>query len=198
MVMTILLGDPRLASVPVHETYQPLVTLGTSFGPARARVRSGIAARLRRAQLALPVGVNLWVVDGHRPAAAQASIIARYSAQIAAAHPDATPEKHAQLVNEFVAPVRLAAHVAGAAVDVTLVDGHGGELDMGTSPDLSDAARERRRMLHRALRDAGLVNYPFKWWHWSFGDRYWALATRAPAALYGGVTDLEAPCEDAA
>jgi zinc D-Ala-D-Ala dipeptidase len=33
----------------------------------------------------------------------------------------------------------------------------------------------------------GLVNYPTEWWHYSYGDRYWALATGAAAALYGPV-----------
>jgi hypothetical protein len=23
-----------------------------------------------------------------------------------------------------------------------------------------------------------------EWWHWSYGDRYWAVVTGAPAALY--------------
>lgn len=40
-------------------------------------------------------------------------------------------------------------------------------------------------MLGEALSAAGLVNYPTEWWHWSYGDRYWALQTGAPAALYG-------------
>ena len=40
-------------------------------------------------------------------------------------------------------------------------------------------------MLGAALTAAGLVNYPTEWWHWSYGDRYWALMTGAPAALYG-------------
>jgi D-alanyl-D-alanine dipeptidase len=35
------------------------------------------------------------------------------------------------------------------------------------------------------LDGAGLVNYPTEWWHWSFGDRYWALTTGAAAAVYG-------------
>jgi len=29
------------------------------------------------------------------------------------------------------------------------------------------------------------VNYPTEWWHWSYGDRYWAFVTGAPHALYG-------------
>lgn len=40
-------------------------------------------------------------------------------------------------------------------------------------------------MLSAALTAGGLVNYPTEWWHWSFGDRYWALATEADHAVYG-------------
>jgi D-alanyl-D-alanine dipeptidase len=180
MVMTILLTDPRVASVRVHETYEPLVTLGASFGPARARVRSAVAARLRRAQVALPVGISLRVVEGHCIAA--------------------------------TAPIGVALHGSGAAIDLTLVDLFGRELDMGAplhstleesagrcfldAPDISAVARERRIQLSRVLTDAGLINYPGGWWHWSYGDRYWALVTGAGAAHYGPVRDLDGPLED--
>jgi D-alanyl-D-alanine dipeptidase len=46
-----------------------------------------------------------------------------------------------------------------------------------------------RAILAQALRPAGLVNYPTEWWHWSYGDRYWALVTGAPYATYGSATD---------
>lgn len=46
-------------------------------------------------------------------------------------------------------------------------------------------ARANRDVLGDALSAAGLVNYPTEWWHWSFGDRYWALGTGAPSAHYG-------------
>lgn len=205
----ILLSDPRVACVPVHETHDPLVTLGRSFGPARARVRAGLAARLRRAQVALPVGMCLRVVEGHRPAHVQAAIIERYSAEVRAAYPRLSHEEQQHLTGRFVAPLAVAPHVAGAAVDLTLVDIWGRELDLGTAvdatPEESDGrcffdasaipvpAREHRRLLAQVLTAAGLVNYPTEWWHWSYGDRYWALLTGAEAALYGPVPDLDAP-----
>jgi D-alanyl-D-alanine dipeptidase len=203
--MTILLADPRVAAVPVHESYQQLVTLGSAFGPARARVRASLAARLGRAQVALPVGVSLRVVEGHRPAAIQKAIIAHYWAQVSVAFPDASREQRHQLASRLVAPLTVAAHVTGAAVDLTLVDSRGAELDMGTSidadsdgergagdeVDLPAQVRARRALLARVLTDAGLVNYPSEWWHWSYGDRYWALVSGAAAALYGPVTDLD-------
>jgi D-alanyl-D-alanine dipeptidase len=42
-----------------------------------------------------------------------------------------------------------------------------------------------RDLLNRALAAVGLVNYPPHWWHWSYGDRFWACATQASHARYG-------------
>ncbi|WP_222115898.1 M15 family metallopeptidase [Chromobacterium vaccinii] len=56
-------------------------------------------------------------------------------------------------------------------------------------PAISESARTNRRILIRAMRDAGFVNYPSEWWHWSHGDRYWAAVTCAPAALYAAVEE---------
>jgi len=104
------------------------------------------------------------------------------------------------LSSRFVAPLEVAPHVAGAAVDLTLTDAGGHDLDLGTPIDATPEqsagrcyfgarvhaeARINRTILARALERAGLVNYPTEWWHWSYGDRYWALTTGAPAALYG-------------
>ncbi|GAA5106778.1 M15 family metallopeptidase [Alloalcanivorax gelatiniphagus] len=199
--MMILLSDPRVAAVPVHESGEPLVRLDESFGPARAPVRRGLADRLADAQARLPLGISIRVVEGHRTVADQSAIVARYSAEVCAAHPGISPSDLLVLTSRFVAPVAVAPHVAGAAVDLTLVDACGDELDMGTpidaTPEQSDGAcyfaadgisadaRAHRDLLARVLGGAGLVNYPTEWWHWSFGDRYWALTTGAAAAPYG-------------
>jgi D-alanyl-D-alanine dipeptidase len=52
---------------------------------------------------------------------------------------------------------------------------------------ISDEVRQLRSILGSALNDAGLVNYPTEWWHWSYGDRYWALATGADSGCYGSI-----------
>lgn len=86
---------------------------------------------------------------------------------------------------------------------MTLIGHLGRELDMGTrvnaspeesdgacytdAPGLSDRARTNRATLGRALTSAGLINYGTEWWHWSFGDRYWALQTKQSIARYGPV-----------
>ena len=199
----VLLSDPRVAAVPVRECEEPLTALGESFGPCRALVRVSVARRLALARDALPRGVGLRVVDGYRTAAAQRSIISSYAAQLRADHPAIGAAELERLSSRFVAPLAVAPHVAGAAADLTLVDCAGRELDLGTPVDatpeqsegacyfdatrVSRQARANRELLARVLRGAGLVNYPTEWWHWSYGDRYWALVTGAPAALYGPV-----------
>lgn len=169
----------------------------------KALVRKELATRLELAQAALPSGIHLSVVEGYRPAHRQQAIIEQYSAEIRAARPDiGEPELHI-LTSRYVAPLAVAPHVAGAAVDVTLVDSSGRELDLGTAIDatpeqsggrcyfaadgISREARANRDLLARVLCREGMINYPTEWWHYSYGDRYWALATGAPAALYGPV-----------
>ncbi|WP_344772740.1 M15 family metallopeptidase [Nocardioides panacisoli] len=199
----LLLSDPRVAAVPVVETGEPLVELCPGIAPGGARVRSGLADRLYTADLGLPAGIRLRVVEGHRSPADQQRIIDRYTHEVRSTYADASDAEIRLLVSRFVAPLEVAPHVAGAAVDLTLVDADGVPLDLGTaidatpersrgrcyfaSPDVGLEARALRLLLADALTRVGLVNYPTEWWHWSHGDRYWALMTGAARAPYGPV-----------
>ena len=184
--------------------------LDPSFGPARALVRQGVADRLAAAQTLLSGGLRLRVVEGHRSVADQQAIIARYSAEVCAARPGISPGDLAPAGRRrFVAPVEVAPHVAGAAVDLTLVDAHGAEVDLGTpidaTPEQSGGAcyfggrRTSAQVravapaaaVRRAAWHSGCVNYPTEWWHWSYGDRYWALLSGVDAALYGPVSGAQ-------
>jgi D-alanyl-D-alanine dipeptidase len=201
--MILLLSDPRVAAVPVRDVDEPLVAFDAGFGPSRTLVRRELATRLQSARTSLPSGIHLRVVEGYRPAHRQQAIIDRYTSEIRAGRPGiGEPELHI-LTSRYVAPLAVAPHVAGAAVDVTLVDPFGRELDLGTPIDatpeqsggrcyfaadgISREARANRDLLARVLGREGLVNYPTEWWHYSYGDRYWAVATGAAAALYGPV-----------
>ena len=191
-----------MSAIPVHDNGESLVRLDPMIG-RRSFVRKGLADRLSVAQAALPLGIRLHVVEGHRTAASQQAIVASYSAELCAAHPGISADDLHRLSSRFVAPLEVAPHVAGAAVDLTLIDACGQELDLGTpidatpeqsggrcyfaAADISRDARANRNLLARVLTDAGLVNYPTEWWHWSFGDRYWALSTGADHAIYGPV-----------
>ncbi len=81
-------------------------------------------------------------------------------------------------------------HSFGMAVDLTIVDASGRELDMGTGFDemdershpalerrfldagqLSVAQVANREALRAAMRAGGWQNIPTEWWHFDFGDR---------------------------
>jgi D-alanyl-D-alanine dipeptidase len=206
------MSDPRVAAIPVTDCGEPLVDVRktllvddrkTDTAGAFAHLRQGVLDRLLHAQSLLPDGLRLLFIEGYRPPHLQRRYFEEYADELRTANP-AWPEAQVhEAASRYVSPPEIAPHSAGAAVDLTLVDADGGELDMGTrvnaspeesdgacytdAPGLSDRARTNRATLGRALSSAGLINYRTEWWHWSFGDRYWALRTRQPAALYGPV-----------
>ncbi|GAB3443159.1 M15 family metallopeptidase [Streptomonospora sediminis] len=203
-----LLADPEVSDLPVRECGEPLVDL-RSLGihcmnpddTAGMRVRSSLGARLREAQDALPAGLRFGVAQGHRSPEDQHAIITAYTDTLRRLHPEKGAAEIERLSSRFVAPIGVAPHVAGAAVDLTLVDADRRPLWMGTAidatpeesdgacyfdaPGLDPLARDNRAILAEALEGRGLVNYPTEWWHWGYGDRYWAYATSSPYALYG-------------
>ncbi len=52
------------------------------------------------------------------------------------------------------------------------------------SSGLEPEAHRNRSLLVATLLRAGLVNYPTEWWHWSYGERYWAVSAGAAIAPY--------------
>ncbi|MFD7339413.1 M15 family metallopeptidase [Streptomyces violascens] len=212
MSQVVLMSDPRVAAVPLQECGEPLVDVrrgGALMVDVRlqdaesafAHVRKGVHERLLHAQELLPGGLRLLFVEGYRPLALQRTYFEEYVEELRALHPQWPAEQVHAAASRYVSPPGIAPHSAGAAVDLTLADAEGRELDLGTrmnaSPEESAGAccteagaigaeaRERRGILGSALTAAGLVNYPTEWWHWSFGDRYWALASGEPFAPYG-------------
>jgi D-alanyl-D-alanine dipeptidase len=205
--MTVLLSDKRITRIPAIECGEPLVELFTRgiSTPDRQFARESVADRLALADTFLPAGIRLHVVEGLRPIENQQQIYDDYRAELERLHPGISDHDVHVLASRFVAPVDVAPHVAGAAVDLTLIGAHG-PLDLGTpidaTPEQSNGAcffaatnitreaRTNRALLADVLTATGLVNYPTEWWHWSFGDRYWAYLENSPNAIYGPATNL--------
>lgn len=93
-------------------------------------------------------------------------------------------------------------HSTGAAVDLTLQDASGEEIDMGcpidetterSYPDhYADAAsppmhavHENRVLLNKVMAAAGFCRHGNEWWHFSLGDQMWAWARGRSPAIYG-------------
>lgn len=206
----ILISDHRVTSIPVTDCLEPLVDVRAFLrvderladpAGAFAHLRAGMAERLRR--VVLPLGVHLLVVEGYRPVSLQRKWFEDYRETLRATFPEMSSDELHVAASRFVSPVEVAPHTAGAAVDLTLCDDDGVELDMGTevnaTPEQSDGncytastgisaeATQNRKVLVTALEGVGLVNYPTEWWHWSYGDRYWAMVRGHDSAVYGPV-----------
>ena len=95
-----------------------------------------------------------------------------------------------ELLEYLANPVRGSIHSFGMAVDITLVDGSGAELDMGTPFDdltershpaleptmlacgeLTDAQIANRQLLRDAMAHGGFSGISSEWWHFDHGDR---------------------------
>jgi len=194
----VLLCDPRVADLPVREVEDDLVDLrglstelsldGLRAGAdgAYAHLRAGLVQRLLFAQARLPEGYRLRLVEGYRPLQLQERYFTGYRERLEAMNPQLSAAESFRLASRYVAPPSVAPHVSGAAIDLTLVDGQGVAVDMGTpvnatpedsagacyfaAANISRRARRHRSVLASALEEAGLVNYPTEWWHWSYGD----------------------------
>jgi len=210
----VLLSDPRVSSLPVDAVDEPLVDVRTLPGirlndlyagdGSYVYMREGLANRLVAAQQALPAGYGFVVYEGLRAQHMQEFYFETYHSDLLSADPTLTDDECFRLTSRFISPPDIAPHVSGAALDLTLCDDNGTELDLGTpinatpetscgacytaATDIDPAARRHRDVMGAALRSAGFVNYPTEWWHWSYGDRYWAWSTGADAAIYGPVS----------
>lgn len=121
-------------------------------------------------------GLTLAVLDALRPQRVQEALWAEL---------EGTP-----LTRYLAHPARRSIHSFGMAVDATLLDADGRELDMGTGFDemtpashpefeaeqlaqggLTAAQLQARGWLRAAMRQAGFQTISTEWWHFDYGDR---------------------------
>ncbi|MEU4157257.1 M15 family metallopeptidase [Actinoplanes sp. NPDC026670] len=210
----VLLSDSRIDAIALGESEEPLADLRdipelrldrryADEDGAFGHLREGVVARLLDAQATLPGGLRFLITEGYRPLDRQQEIFDGYLDELAARHPEWDTGRVYVEATKFVSPVHVAPHSTGGAVDLTLCDADGAEVDMGTPLDatpvdsadacftaaenIPDHALRNRRILIDALTSVGLVNYPTEWWHWSFGERYWAFMTGAGRTRYAPV-----------
>ncbi len=165
----------------------------------RGWLREGVAARLAAVAAGLPDGLTLVVWDGYRPIETQAALFNGYLSELEMVHPDWPADALADAAARYVTPPSRSAvapppHLTGGAVDLTLGDGDGRPLDLGTDfdafvpeagaralEDVPGEARDLRRTLFWAMHAEGFTAYVEEWWHFDHGDQFWGLATGVPA-----------------
>jgi len=175
------------------------------------KMRRTVYRKLIEAQKLLPKGIELRVYEAYRSIALQQMLFDKYYARMKAEHPSFTHEELFKETIKLVSPVtnldgtkNVLPHSTGAAIDVYLVDEKGNVLDMGietkdwaddldgsisitNSEKISEEAKKNRKIMSDALTAVGFVNYPTEYWHWSYGDRYWAYMKKEKHALYGSL-----------
>lgn len=162
-------------------------------------VRQGVADRLGAVARGLPDGLTLVVWDGWRSFRTQRALYDGWMADLRRWNPGWNREELERETARYVSRPSVdgacpAPHVTGGAVDVTLGDGDGHPLNLGTQfdafvPEAAAAAlegvpgapRERRRRLFWAMAEQGFTAYVEEWWHYDFGDQFWGSITGAPA-----------------
>ena len=139
------------------------------------------AAALKRAvAIAAPLGHKLRVYDAFRPVEGQWALW------------NAIPDP-----NYVADPRKGGPHTRGAAVDLTLLDARGAELDMGTGfddlrplshhgvLDIPVEAQRNRLMLLGIMTAAGWDFYRNEWWHYQlFDSRRFESLTDAAAGTH--------------
>ena len=174
--------------------------------------RRGVAERLQAVDQRLRgQGLRLHVFDAWRPRAVQAYFHDVWlPAELRTRRPDlAGAALQAEVARYWAAPTidpnAPAPHSTGAAVDLTITFVDGEPLWMGSLFDDASAlaatdrfehngadwsfsdyeAQANRRLLYWLMIKAGFENLPDEWWHFSFGDRFWAAFSPDRAPLYG-------------
>ena len=171
-------------------------------------LRSGLIERLRSAKKTLKPGWNFKIWDGYRTLHTQGLLYEDYWNRLKKENPEWPDSELKKAVEIFVSfpskDIALPApHNTGGAVDLTLVDEKGNDIQMGTDFDefhvksytdhfsdktgLEAIFHQNRMLLKKVLEDVGFVNYHEEWWHFSYGDQEWARQNGLNQAVYGSM-----------
>ncbi len=174
-------------------------------------LRQSVYIKLKQAQALLPKKLQLCLYEGYRSLRLQKMLFDNRYAKVKKQYPNWSSEKLFNETTRLVSPVvnldgstNIPPHSTGGAFDVYLVNENGEYIDMGihpkdwmedtdgslsvtTSDIISQQAQQNRKIMSEVLSTVGFVNYPTEFWHWSYGDRYWAYHKKQSTAIYGTV-----------
>lgn len=171
-------------------------------------LRQEAYSRLKRALQLLPNEYSLILYDGFRPIQVQQAIYKLFSEDLKKRNPELGQRQLHEETIKFVAlpsvePLRTSPHITGGAIDLTLGDANGNELDLGTVFDeISDKSATRyfeshltenevalknRRILYNCMISVGFNNYDAEWWHYDYGNVSWARREGSIIVPYGPI-----------
>ena len=167
----------------------------------RNQLREGIIVKLIEAQNSLPEGMHLVIRDAFRSKEVVQKLYERYvrllieKENITEEEADVRVRFLLAMPDDIVPP----GHMTGGAIDVVLAYDDGRRVEMevneGSIPrskqswtacdDLPEEIKNNRKILLDAMIGAGFRNYAREYWHYSYGDAYWAVRRKEKVAIYG-------------
>lgn len=174
-------------------------------------IRESVYDKLLEAVDYLPTGFKFLIYDAWRPKSVQYDLFNRLKKEIKNDNQNLNEKELDNLVQEYVAlpsdnKKSPSPHLTGGAIDLTIIDQDGKQLEMGTNFDETNQKthtnyfekllKERdltkqeemilnnRRMLYNIMTEVGFVNYPHEWWHYDYGDQVWAYVSDKDSAFY--------------
>lgn len=118
-------------------------------------------------------------------------------------YPDKSTSQINEMITLFIAPHTLSMHATGGAVDALIFDIKKDEvLDFGTNngltinlnekcypyhPDISSIAKKNRTLLIHLFEKEGFVVDAKEYWHFDYGNAYWAIEQRKKHAIYDAI-----------
>ncbi|MBN9227660.1 MULTISPECIES: M15 family metallopeptidase [Legionella] len=172
------------------------------------KMRKTVYEKLKQAQSLLPVGLRFCLYESYRSLTLQKALFDTRYEKVKNKHPEWSSEQIFTETTRLVSPVinqdgspNIPPHSTGAAIDVYLINEQGETIEMGIHPKdwmedidgslsltaseiITEEAKKNRTLMSNVLESVGFVNYLNEYWHWSYGDRYWAYYKQQPFALY--------------
>lgn len=178
-----------------------LVDLGLPVSyEARAKLRQGIIEKINLAQAALGSNYRLMIRDAYRDAATVWHLFEKY-VQVRLSRGLNRIQAESEVRNILALPDNPVppGHMTGAAVDIVLADASGHRVHLELPENVMDRSVQmytacaglpleivkRRQILLEAMTAAGFHNYFKEYWHFSFGEAYWAVRRLEKMAIYG-------------
>lgn len=170
----------------------------------KAYFRETVAKMICKAKTYLPKGITFIIGDAWRSREIQEQIHHNFYQRFKKENPDWSDKQIKDEIDKFVAPFEgenVSGHMTGGAVDLRLIK-NGRKVPMKSAklsyeenalsnqPKLSKSIQKNRQIMFDALSKAGLSNFPKEYWHWSYGDYWWAKRNNKKIIFYDKV-DLE-------
>ena len=144
-------------------------------------------------------GYKIKLYDAYRSLEEQKKSWEKRIAETRKLYPDVSEDEVIRITTLKVANPTdgVGGHQTGGAIDITLVDKNGYELDMGShyeehieqtksySKNLSEEQAKNRKYLFDKMKELDFVNFPMEWWHFSYGDKMWGAYKGLKDCCYG-------------